>query len=78
MPAATLESRQLDQPMDSRTLKYLNVLDEYSRVCLAIRVGRRCHAVVVFDTLEALLQLYPAPTHLRIENGLEFAAHAFQ
>ena len=28
-----------DQTMDGG-LKYLNVIDEYSRVCLAIRVGR--------------------------------------
>ena len=27
--------------MDGRTLKFLNVIDEYSRLCLAIRVGRR-------------------------------------
>ena len=26
--------------MDGRTLKSLNVIDEYSRLCLAIRVGR--------------------------------------
>ena len=30
-----------DQTMDGRTLKFLNVIDEYSRLCLAIRVGRR-------------------------------------
>jgi putative transposase len=35
---------QFDQTMDGRTLKFLNVIDEYSRVCLAIRVGRRCKA----------------------------------
>jgi hypothetical protein len=31
--------------MDGRTLKFLNVIDEYSQVCLAIRVGRRRTAV---------------------------------
>ena len=36
---------QFDQTMDGRRLKFLNVVDEYSRVCLAIRVGRRCKAV---------------------------------
>ena len=30
-----------DQTMDGRTLKFLNVINEYSRLCLAIRVGRR-------------------------------------
>ena len=33
--------------MDGRRLKFLNILDEYSRVCLAIRVSRRCKAVDV-------------------------------
>jgi transposase InsO family protein len=69
---------QFDQTMDGRTLKFLNVIDEFSRVCLAIRVGRRCKAVDVIATLEELLKLYPAPTHLRMDNGPEFIAHALQ
>lgn len=69
---------QFDQTMDGRTLKFLNVLDEYSRVCLAIRVGRRCKAVDVIDTIEELLRLFPAPTYLRMDNGPEFIAHALQ
>lgn len=36
---------QFDQTMNRRTLKFLNVIDEFSRVCLAIRMGRRCKAV---------------------------------
>ncbi len=40
--------------MDGRTLKFLNVIDEFSRVCLAIRVGRSCKAVDVIDTIEEL------------------------
>ena len=60
---------QFDQTMDGRALKFLNVIDEFSRVCLAIRVGRRCKAVDVIDTIEELLKLYPPPTHLRMDNG---------
>ena len=33
---------QFDQTMDGSTLKFLNVIDEFSRVSLVIRVGRRC------------------------------------
>jgi len=69
---------QFDQTMDGRMLKFLNVVDEFSRVCLAIRVGRRCRAVDVIDTIEELLRLYPPPTHLRMDNGPEFIAHALQ
>ena len=69
---------QFDQTMDGRMLKFLNVIDEYSRVCLTIRVGRRCKAVDVIDTIEELLKLYPATIHLRMDNGPEFIAHALQ
>ena len=67
---------QFDQTMDGRTLKFLNVIDEFSRVCLAIRVGRRCQAMDMIDRIEELLKLYPAPTHLRMDNGPEFIATA--
>jgi len=69
---------QFDQTMDGRMLKFLNVVDEFSRVCLAIRVNRRCRTVDVIDTIEELLRLYPAPTPLRMDNGPEFIAHAMQ
>jgi hypothetical protein len=49
--------------MNGRKLKFLNVIDEYSRMALPIRVGRRCKAVDVIDTLEELLSKFPAPTH---------------
>jgi hypothetical protein len=53
-------------------------VNEYSRICLAIRVCRRCKAMDVIDTIEELLKQYPAPTHLRMDNGPEFIAHALQ
>jgi transposase InsO family protein len=64
--------------MDGRRLKFLNIVDDFSRLCLAIRVGRHCKAIDVIDTIEELLKLYPPPTHMRIDNGPEFTAHALQ
>ena len=64
--------------MDGHTLKFLKMVDEFSQVCLAIRVGRRYRAVDVIDTIEELLKLYAPPTHLRMNNGPEFIAHALQ
>ncbi len=58
--------------MEGRRSKFLNVVDEYSRVFLAIRVGRRCIAVDVIDAIEDLLRGYPVQTHLRMDNGPEF------
>jgi putative transposase len=57
-----------DQAMDGRRLKFLTIVNEYSRVCLAIRVGSRRKAVEVIDTIEGLVRQYPAPTLLRMDN----------
>ena len=69
---------QFDQTMDGRRLKLLNIVDEYRRMCLAIRVSRRCKTIDVIDSIEELLKQYPAPTHLRMDNGPVFIAHALQ
>ena len=67
---------QFDATADGRRLKFLNVIDEHSRLCLAIRVGRRCKAKDVVTVLEELTSLYPAPAFIRSDNGPEFIAHA--
>lgn len=38
--------------MDGRRLKRLNPVDSYSRVPLAIRIGRHCKALDVIDAIE--------------------------
>jgi transposase InsO family protein len=53
---------QFDATADGRRLKFLNVIDEHSRLCLAIRVDRRCKAKDVVAVLEELTSLYPAAT----------------
>jgi len=45
---------QFDATADGRRLKFLNVIYEHSRLCLAIRVGRRCKARDVVAVLEEL------------------------
>jgi putative transposase len=69
---------EFDQIIDVHRLKLLNTVDEYSLMGLAISVGRRCKAIDVIDSIEELLKQYPAPTHLRMDNGPEFIAHALQ
>lgn len=44
----------------------------------AMDVRRRCTAVDLIDITEELLNPYPVPTHLRIDHGLEFMAHALE
>lgn len=50
----------------------------HSRLCLAIRVGRRCKARDVVAVLEDLTSLYPAPAFIRSDNGPEFIANALK
>jgi len=42
--------------MDGRRMKFLNIINEYSCMCLTIRVGRRGKAVDVITAIEALLE----------------------
>jgi transposase InsO family protein len=69
---------QFDQTIDGRRLKFPKIVDEYSLVCLAIRVNRRYKAFDVIDTIEDLLRVNPPPNDLRMDNGPEFIAHALQ
>ena len=69
---------QFDATADGRRLKFLNVIDEHSRLCLAIRVGRRCKAKDVVAVLEELASVYPAPAFIRSDNGPEFIAQALR
>jgi len=69
---------QFNATGDGRRLKFLNVIDEHSRLCLAIRVGRRCKAKDVVAVLEELTSLYPAPAFIRSDNGPEFIAKALR
>jgi hypothetical protein len=58
---------QFDATADGRRLKFLNVIDEHSRLCLAIRVGRRCKAKDVVAVLEELTSL--SSTQRRLTSG---------
>jgi transposase InsO family protein len=69
---------QFDETRNGRKPSSSTSIDENSRMALAIRVGRRCQSVNVIDTLENLLGKFPAPTHIRMDNGQEFIAIALQ
>ncbi len=65
-----------DRTRDGRWFRMLNVVDEFTRECLAIRVGRQLKAADVIDVLSDLLILRGVPGHVRSDNGPEFAATA--
>lgn len=69
---------QFDETVDQRRLKMANIVDEFTRECLAIRVGRSCDADQLIDVLEVLMLERGAPDHLRMDNGPEMIAWALR
>jgi transposase InsO family protein len=63
---------------DGRKFRMLNVLDEFTRECLAIRVDRKLKAADVIDVLSDLFILRGVPAHIRSDNGPEFIAKSVQ
>lgn len=54
----------------------LNVIDEFTRECLMIRVKRKLNSRDVIDVLTDLFILRGPPAFIRSDNGAEFVAEA--
>jgi putative transposase len=65
-----------DRTHDGRKFRMLNLIDEFTRECLAIRVSRKLKAVDVIEVLSDLFILRGVPAHIRSDNGPEFVAKA--
>ncbi len=63
---------------DGKAFGRLNILDEFSRECLAIRVKRKLNSADVIDVLTDLFILRGPPAFVRSDNGPEFVAQAVQ
>ena len=63
---------------DGRKVRMLNIVDEFTRECLAIRVARKLKAIDVIDVLSDLFIQRGIPGHIRSDNGPEFIAKAVQ
>ena len=62
-----------DRTHDGRAFRTLNIIDEFTRECLAIRVGRSLKTEDVQACLTELFCTRGVPVHLRSDNGSEFA-----
>jgi putative transposase len=65
-----------DRTRDGRKIRLLNVVDEFTRECLAIRVGRKLSSADVIDVLADLFIARGTPGYIRSDNGPEFVATA--
>ena len=67
-----------DRTASSSQLKWLSVVDEYTRECLALKVDRDITSENVIDTLSELFAMRGVPRHIRSDNGPEFIAQTLR
>ena len=63
-----------DRTDDGRVYRTLNIIDEFTREALAIRVDRKLNSIDVVDALTDLFILRGPPAFIRSDNGPEFIA----
>ncbi len=63
-----------DRLHNGKKIRMLTVIDEYTRKCLAIRVGFSLRTDQVLDILSDLFMTEGVPDHIRSDNGSEFTA----
>jgi transposase InsO family protein len=67
-----------DRTEDGRALKWLSVVDEYTRQCLALEVRRSFTSIDVIGVFRELVLIRGTPEHIRSDNGPEFIANAIR
>jgi putative transposase len=65
------------RPLIAR-LKLCNIVDEHTRVALAMDVGRHCTADDIVAIIEQLVATRGAPEHQRMDNEPELIAWALR
>jgi putative transposase len=68
----------IDRTANGRAFKILNIIDEYTRECLAMMVARKITNQDVIDLLFNLFIFRGIPEHIRSDNGPEFTAKAIR
>lgn len=63
-----------DRTEDGRSLKFLSIVDEFTRECLALEARRSFKSGDVIDVLKELFLIRGTPEHIRSDNGPEFIA----
>ena len=69
---------QFDQTQDTKVLKLLNIIDEYSREYLATLVDRSIDADRVIAAPDGIVAERGVPVYIRMDNGCEFISHALE
>lgn len=67
-----------DRLIDGTKIRFLTLVDEYTRECLALRVGYNLKAHDVLDVLSDVFISRGLPDYIRSDNGSEFTAKMLQ
>src|SRR4029078_2266603 len=67
-----------DRTENGRSIKWLSIVDEYTRECLVLEVDRRMKSQDVLDVLRDLFVIRGVPRCIRSDNGPEFIARAIR
>jgi putative transposase len=64
--------------VDGRKIRFLNIVDEHTRLCLSIKSGRSITSEDAIDTLAELFAVHGVPRRIRCDNGPEFISIAIK
>jgi transposase InsO family protein len=67
-----------DRTVSGSPLKWLSIVDEFTRECLVLKVDRGITSEAVIDWLAELFAMRGVPRCIRSDNGPEFIAHAMR
>jgi transposase InsO family protein len=66
----------VERTTGGRAFRILNIIDEFTRECLRVKVNRKISSQDVIDELFTLFIFRGIPEHIRSDNGSEFTAKA--
>lgn len=67
-----------DRTSNGKPMRILNIIDEFSRECLSVRIDRKLSSYDVIEQLAELFVERGTPDYLRSDNGSEFTAEAIR
>ena len=66
----------VERTANGKAFRILNIIDEFTRECLRIKVDRKVSSQDVIDELFNVFTFRGIPEHIRSDNGPEFTARA--
>ena len=66
----------VERTNNGRAFRILNIIDEFTRECLSVKVNRRIKSQDVIEELFNLFIFRGIPKHIRSDNGPEFTARS--